>query len=290
MGVVAEVFRHGQRSVADAKSGAGRLVHLAEHQHGVIEHPRGLHVAHQLLRFPGALADAAEDGDAPVAAGDIVDKLRDQHGLPHACAAEQASLAATLQGSQEVDRLDAGDEDLGRGALLGQRYRRGVQGAPLAAPEVFPPVNRVAEHVDDAAQQPLAHRDSEGMARVEDGRAAGKPGSGGQGNAPDGFRVEMADHFDDDAAVFSGPQFAVEFGEAVGEAGVHDAAAHRQHGAPAKVVVIVHCASLLKTVVAHRPSPGFIHPAGVLPGHGMSRENPHGRIRQGARCAAAAAG
>ena len=114
-----------------------------------------------------------------------------------------------------------------------------MQRAPLDALEALPAIDRIAEHVDDAAQQLLAHGDLKGMARIEDEPAAGEAGGGGQGDPSDGFRVEMADHLDHDTAVVSGSQLAVELGEAVRKAGVHDAAAYGQHGTPTKVVVIV---------------------------------------------------
>jgi peptide chain release factor 1 len=44
--------------------------------------------------------------------GDVVDQFHDQNGLAHAGAAEQADLAALGVGRQQVDDLDAGDEDL----------------------------------------------------------------------------------------------------------------------------------------------------------------------------------
>ena len=50
--------------------------------------------------------------------GDVVDQLHDQHGLADAGAAEQADLAALGVRREQVDDLDAGDEDLGFGRLL----------------------------------------------------------------------------------------------------------------------------------------------------------------------------
>src|SRR5690606_32531477 len=97
-----------------------RLVHLAEYQHGVVENACGAHIADQFLRFSGTFADAAEDRDAPMTSSDIVDQLRDEHGLADARAAEQPRLAAALQRSEQVDRLDTRDEDFRGRALIGQ--------------------------------------------------------------------------------------------------------------------------------------------------------------------------
>ena len=132
-GVVAEIFGHGQRGMSDAKTRAGRLVHLAEHQHRLVENAGGLDFAIELLAFAAALADAAEYADAAMMADHVVDQLHDQHGLADACSAEQAAFAAALERGENIDRLDAGDEQLGGGRAAHQRDRRGVHRAPLAA-------------------------------------------------------------------------------------------------------------------------------------------------------------
>ena len=49
---------------------------------------------------------------------DVVDQLHDQHGLADAGAAEQADLAALVVRRQQVDDLEAGDEELGFRRLL----------------------------------------------------------------------------------------------------------------------------------------------------------------------------
>ncbi len=67
----------------------------------------------EVVALAGALADAGEHRGAAMALGDVVDQLLDQHGLADAGAAEQADLAALGVGGEEVDDLDAGDQDGG---------------------------------------------------------------------------------------------------------------------------------------------------------------------------------
>jgi hypothetical protein len=74
----------------------------------------------EVVALAGALADAGEDRVARVHLGDVVDQLLDQHRLADAGAAEEADLAALGVGREQVDDLDAGDEDLGLGRLLGE--------------------------------------------------------------------------------------------------------------------------------------------------------------------------
>ena len=134
--LVAEIFGDGQAGQRDAGAGARRLVHLAIDQRAfraggravvlvrIDVHLRLDHLVIEIVAFAGALADAGEHRIAAVRLGDVVDQLHDQHGLADAGAAEQADLAALGVGRQQVDDLDAGDEDLRFGRLLGVGRRR----------------------------------------------------------------------------------------------------------------------------------------------------------------------
>ena len=122
--LVAEVLRHRQAGQADAQAGAGRLVHLAVDERGLVDDPALLHLEPEVVALAGALADAGEHRQAAVLLGDVVDQLLDEHRLAHAGAAEEADLAALHVRGEEVDDLDAGLEDLlGRVELV---ERRGV--------------------------------------------------------------------------------------------------------------------------------------------------------------------
>ena len=120
--LVAEVLRHRQAGQRDAHARAGRLVHLPEHEHRLVEHARFLHLEPQVVALAGALADAAERRQAAVLLGEVVDQLLDDHGLADAGAAEQADLAALGVRREQVDHLDPGLEHLGgRGQRLDRR-------------------------------------------------------------------------------------------------------------------------------------------------------------------------
>ena len=83
----------------------------------------------EVVALAGALADAGEHRIAAMRLGDVVDQLLDEHGLADAGAAEQADLAALGVGREQVDDLDAGDQDLRLGRLLGEGRRRLVDRA-----------------------------------------------------------------------------------------------------------------------------------------------------------------
>ena len=114
--LLAEVLRHRQAGQRHAHARAGRLVHLAEHEHRLVDHARLGHLEPEVVALARALAHAAERGQAAVLLGDVVDQLLDEHGLAHAGAAEQADLAALGVGREQVHDLDAGLEDLARRA------------------------------------------------------------------------------------------------------------------------------------------------------------------------------
>ena len=126
---------------ADAGAGARRFVHLAEHQRafGAVDRTvlRVLvdagfdHFVIEVVAFARTLAHAGKHRIAAVLLRDVVDELHDQHGLADAGAAEQADLAALGVRREQVDDLDAGDQDLRFGRLIGEGRRFGDGSARL---------------------------------------------------------------------------------------------------------------------------------------------------------------
>jgi hypothetical protein len=85
------------------------------------------HLVIKIVAFAGALADAGEHRQAAVLLGDVVDQLEHVDGLADAGAAEQADLAALGERHQQVDHLDAGDQQvLAAGLLIVGRRRRWI--------------------------------------------------------------------------------------------------------------------------------------------------------------------
>ena len=128
----------------------------------------------EVVALAGALADAGEHRHAAVALGDVVDQLLDQHGLADAGAAEQADLAALGVGREQVDDLDAGDQDRGFGRLVDEGRRLGVdRGGHVAADRALL-VDRLADHVHDPAERLRADRHADLRAGRGDRLAAGE--------------------------------------------------------------------------------------------------------------------
>src|SRR5271163_1368558 len=72
----------------------------------------------EVITFTGALADAGEYRIAAMGLRDVVDQFLDEHRLTYTGAAEQPDLAALGVRREQVDDLDAGDENLRIGRLL----------------------------------------------------------------------------------------------------------------------------------------------------------------------------
>ena len=121
--------------------------------------PRLLELEPEVVALARALADAGEHRDAAVLHGDVVDQLLDDDGLADAGAAEQADLAAAQVRLEQVDDLDPRLEHLQLGGLVLERRRVAVN-RPVLLGEDRPvrKVDRLAEHVHDAAERRRAHR------------------------------------------------------------------------------------------------------------------------------------
>ncbi len=107
---VAEVLGHRERRERDTQPHARRLVHLPEHEGGLLDHAGFGHLEEQVVALAGPLPHAGEDRNAALLLGLAADHLLDDHRLPHAGAAEHPDLAALDVGLQEVDHLDPGLE------------------------------------------------------------------------------------------------------------------------------------------------------------------------------------
>ena len=197
----------GQARQRDAGARARRLVHLAEHQRAFRAFGRAVlvrvlvdagfdHLVIEVVALAGALADAGEHRIAAMRLGDVVDQFLDQHRLADAGAAEQADLAAARIGREQVDDLDAGDQDLRFGRLVDIGRRVLVDGAAGLGHDRAGLVDRLADDVHDAAERLVADRNGDRRAGVVDapGRAPGLPSV--HGDAAHRILAEMLGDFE----------------------------------------------------------------------------------------------
>ena len=236
--VVAEILGHRQRGVADAETTPRRLVHLSEDHHHVRQHAGCLHVAVDFLALATTLADAAEDADAVVMPDHVVDHFGEQHRLAHARPTEEPRLAAALQRHEHIDDLDARLEDLRLGGAPGQGWWRPVYRTPLDIGQRPHAVDGVAEHVEHARQDPLAHRRHQRPAGVVRLHAASQTLCRRQRNRADVARIQLRQNFDDDLPVRARSQQRLDRWQARIEPHVHDAAAYRDDHAGIRRCVV----------------------------------------------------
>ncbi len=222
--LVAEILGHGDAGQADAQAGAGRLVHLAEDQHRVLDHAAVLHLVPQVVALAAALAHAREDRIALMELGDVIDQFLDDDGLAHARAAEDARLAALGEGGHQVDHLDAGLEYAGLGRLLDKAGRWPVDGVLDVCHHSRTRVEGLTEDVEQPAQRLLAHRHHDRRAGVDHVHAAAQPVGAGHGHSPHAAVAKLLlDLADQHTAVILGDFDGVVYLRqlAWGELGIH---------------------------------------------------------------------
>jgi peptide chain release factor 1 len=173
---VAEVLRHRERREPDSKAHARGLVHLSEHERGLLDDARLGHLEEQVVALARALAHAGEHRDAPVLLGLAADHLLDDHGLADTGPAEHPDLAALHVGLEQVDHLDAGLEHLLPGLEILERGRVAVDRPTVRGVDVRGVgVERVPQDVVDVTEDPLAHRHGDGSTGVDHRRAPDQP-------------------------------------------------------------------------------------------------------------------
>ena len=198
--LVAEVFRHREARERDARARARRLVHLAIDQRhlgtvGVavvqLDDARVAHLVIEIVALTRALTHAGEDGHAAMRLRDVVDQFLNGHGLADAGAAEQADLAALQVGREQVDDLDARHQDLGGGRLVLEGGGFAVDGVGLLRHHGAAFVDRLTDHVHDAAERAVADRHGNARAGIRHLGAADETVRGVHGDGADGALAEM---------------------------------------------------------------------------------------------------
>ncbi len=157
---IAELLGHGEAGQGNAQTVTGRLVHLAVNHRYLglgevldVNHARFLHLVVEVVTFTGTLTDTREHGQTRVLGGDVVDELHHVHGLAHTGTAEQADFTALGKRADQVDNLDAGFEQFFRSGQLVIGRRLAVNRGALLFANRATLVDRVAEHVHDAAER-----------------------------------------------------------------------------------------------------------------------------------------
>ena len=194
------------------------------------------HLVIEVVALARALADAGEHRHAAMRLGDVVDQLHDDDGLADAGAAEQADLAALGVGREQVDDLDAGDEDLGFRRLVDELGRLAVDRQRLLGVDGPALVDRLADHVEDAAERLGADRHGDRGAGVGHFLAAHQAVGRVHRDRADGLLAEMLRHFEHQPVALVGQLQRVQDRRQLAvEVDVHDGA--RDLGDPTDIVL-----------------------------------------------------
>ena len=155
----------------------------------------------EVVALARALTHAGEHRDAAMRLRDVVDQLLDQHRLADAGAAEQANLAALQVGGEQIDHLDARDQDLRRRRLVLEARRLAMDRVALLARHRPALVHRFADHVHDPPERLRPHRHGDRAARVGHFLAAHQPVGAVHGDAAHRALAQFLRHFQHQGAV-----------------------------------------------------------------------------------------
>ena len=170
--LVTEVLSDSQTGQGNTGTGARGLVHLSVHQGDlgglVLEGDDTTlnHLVVQIVALPGPLADTSEHRETTVSLGNVVDQLHDKDSLADSGTTEETDLASLTVGGEQVDNLDTGDKDFLLDGHLVEVGSLSVDGLTLVGGDGAPLVNRVTDHLDDAANGILAAGDGDGESLV----------------------------------------------------------------------------------------------------------------------------
>ena len=170
--LVTEIFGQCQAGQRDARAGTRRLVHLAVYQRRLRSFAVGLdnarfdHFVIEIVALAGPLADTGEYRVTAMRLRDVVDEFHDQNGLADAGTTEQADLAALCVWRQQVDDLDAGNQNLGLRRLVDIFRCRTVDRVAFLRLHRLAFIHRLADHVQDPAKRFRADRNGDRCAGV----------------------------------------------------------------------------------------------------------------------------
>ena len=132
--------------------------------------------------------------------GDVVDELLNEHSLTDTSTTEETDLSTTGVGSEEIDDLDTGLEDLSSSGLLNERRRLAVNGEELVALDGTTLVNGLTNDVHDTTERAFADRDLNGGTSVDDLLATDKTLGTVHGNGTDGVLAKVSRDLEDETA------------------------------------------------------------------------------------------
>lgn len=94
--------------------------------------------------------------------GDVVNQFHNQHSLADTSTSKESNLASLGVWGEQIDDLDASDQDFLFNAHFNERWSFGVDGGSLVSWDGTALVNWLANDVDDASQSLGTDWDTDG--------------------------------------------------------------------------------------------------------------------------------
>ena len=170
LAVVEEVLAHGRTGIGRHPLDRSRLGRGGHDDDRVLHRPRLLEALVHLRHGRGLLADRDVDADHVLALL-VQDRVHEDCGLPRRAVADHELALAATDGDHGVDRLDAGLERLLDRLAVDDAGGLVLEQAGLGRADRARAVERLAQRVDDAADELVPHRDADDVARALDGPA-----------------------------------------------------------------------------------------------------------------------
>ena len=192
---ITEVLCHRKSGLCDTHTRSRRLVHLSEHQRGLINDTRALHLGPEVITLSGTLSYSCKNGISAMLRRNIADQLLNEHRLADTCTSEQSDLTTLCIRGKQVNDLDAGLEHFYDRALLLEARRLSVDTPVLLLLQLLTAVDRIAEHVEQSSQRLLSYRNFDTASGSRYFHILMQPFTGSQHNTAHHIITDVLRHF-----------------------------------------------------------------------------------------------
>jgi len=155
----------------------------------------------QIVTLTGTLSDTSKDRVTSVVLGDVVDQLLNEHSLSDTGTSEETNLTTTSIGSEQVDDLDTGDENLGNDRLVNELGSLAMDGGGLLGVDGATLVDGLTNDVDDTTQALGTDGNGDGGTSVLNGLTTDQTLSSVHGNGTDSVLTQMLGNLENQATI-----------------------------------------------------------------------------------------
>merc|ERR1719320_996230 len=155
------------------------------------------HLVVQIIALPCPLAHTSKHGVPTMSLGHVVNQLHDEDSLADPGTTKQTNFSSFSIRSQQVDHLDASDEDLLFHAHLFECRCLGMNSLPLVSRDRTSLINRITNNIDDSAQSFRPNRNHDRITSVVHNIASNQSLCTVHSNCPHSILTEVLGHLQD---------------------------------------------------------------------------------------------